>query len=209
MLYTKLIRHVSQGRILRGSARGALLVERDRYELGETIVIRARLSDAQHNPLTQDSVTAQLLRPDGSTEAVKLAAEADRPGMYLGQATVLQEGSYQLALALPGASEEPLSRYLQVRVPDLERTHAERNDTLLAAIAKGTGGIHYQQLDAAIHGEGATPPIGEAIKSRSEVKLVKGAPDKDFAKAQMQWLLALIAGSLFAEWIVRRVNRLA
>ena len=85
VLYTKLIRHVSQGRILRGSSRGALLVERDRYELGETVVLRARLADPQHKPLTDDSVTAQVLRPDGATEPVKLTAEADRPGMYVGQ----------------------------------------------------------------------------------------------------------------------------
>ncbi len=129
--------------------------------------------------------------------------------MFIGQATVLQEGTYQLALSLPGGNEDPLTRYLQVRVPDLERTHAERNDPLLASIAKGTGGIYYQQLDVAIHGDGSTPPLAEAIKSRAEVKLVKGAPDKEFAKSQMKWLLGLIAGSLFVEWVVRRVNRLA
>ncbi len=209
VLYTKLIRHVSQGRILRGSSRGALLVERDRYELGETIVLRARLSDSQHKPLTDPSVTAQLLRPDGTTEPVKLTAETDKPGMYVGQATVLQEGTYQLALSIPGGNEEPLSRYIQVRVPDRERTHAERNDTLLASIAKETGGIYYRQLDTAIHGDKSTPPLSQAIKSRAEVKLVKGAPDKEFAKAQMHWLLGIIAGSLFVEWIVRRLNRLA
>jgi hypothetical protein len=98
---------------------------------------------------------------------------------------------------------------LQVRVPDLERTHAERNDLLLASIAKETGGTYYKRLDAAIHGEEAAPPLGKAIKSRAEVKVVKGAPDKEFAKAQMHWLLGLVAGSLFLEWIVRRVNRLA
>jgi hypothetical protein len=209
VLYTKLIRHVSQGRILRGSARGALLVERDRYELGETVVVRARLSDPQHKPLTLDSVTAQLLRPDGTTEPVKLTAETERPGMYLGQATVLQEGTYQLALSLPGSGEEPLSRYLQVRVPDLERTHAERNDPLLASVARETGGTYYPQLGTAIRGDATTPPLSQAIKSRAEVKVVKGAPDKQFAEAQMEWLLSIIAGSLFLEWIVRRVNRLA
>ncbi len=209
VLYTKLIRHVSQGRILRGSSRGALLVERDRYELGETAVIRARLTDPQHKPLTTESVTAQLLRPDGSTEPIKLTAETERPGMYVGQATVLQEGTYQLSLSLPGGNEEPLSRYLQVRVPDLERTHSERNDPLLSSLAKETGGTYYKQLDLAIHGDSATLPLGHAIKSRAEVKVIKGAPDKQFAKAQMQWLLMLIAGSLFAEWIIRRMNRLA
>jgi hypothetical protein len=209
VLYTKLIRHVSQGRILRGSARGALLVERDRYELGEMVVVRARLSDPQHKPFTDESVTAQLLRPDGSAEPIKLTAELEKPGMYIGQAMVLQEGTYQLALSLPGSNEEPLSRYLQVRVPDLERTHAERNDPLLASIAKETGGHYYKQLDSAIHGDGPALPLGKAITSRAEVKVVKGAPDNDFAKAQMHWLLGLVAGSLFLEWIVRRLNRLA
>jgi hypothetical protein len=209
VLYTKLIRHVSQGRILRGSARGALLVERDRYELGETVVIRARLANEQHEPLTVDSATAQLLKPDGVTEPLKLSADADRPGMYVGQATVLQEGTYQLALSVPGSDEEPISRYLQVRVPDLERTHAERNEKLLAQIAQETGGAYYKQLSAAIHGEDGEKPLSQAIPSRAEVKVLKGAPDQQFAQSQMKWLLGAIAGSLFLEWIVRRLNRLA
>lgn len=209
VLYTKLIRHVSQGRILRGSSRGALLVERDRYELGETVVLRARLADAQHKPLTDDSVTAQVLRPDGVTETAKLSAEADRPGMFVGQMNVLSEGTYEVSLALPDSNEEPLSRYLQVRVPDLERTHAERNEKLLASLAKETGGTYYAGFEAAIDGDGETRPLADAIASRAEVKLLKGAPDEKFAQAQMQWLLALVAGSLFLEWIVRRLNRLA
>jgi hypothetical protein len=209
VLYTKLIRHVSQGRILRGSSRGALLVERDRYELGETVVVRARLSDSQHKPLTEPSVGGQLLHPDGTAEPIKLTAVPDKPGMYVGQATVMQEGTYQLALPIPGGNEEPLSKYLQVRVPDRERSHAERNDTLLTSLTKETGGIYYQRVDAAVRGDKTTPPLSQAIKSRAEIKLVKGAPDKDFARAQMTWLLGIIAGSLFIEWIIRRLNRLA
>ena len=92
---------------------------------------------------------------------------------------------------------------------DLERTHAERNDALLTSITKETGGIYYRQVDAAVHGDKSTPPLSQVIKSRAEIKLIKGAPDKDFARAQMSWLLGIIAGSLFIEWIVRRLNRLA
>jgi hypothetical protein len=209
VLYTKLIRHVSQGRVLRGSSRGSLLVERDRYELGEPVVLRARLSDEQHKPLTVESVPAQILRPDGVTESVKLTAEADKPGIYVGQTTVLQEGTYQVSLAVPGDDAEPLSRYLQVRVPDLERTHAQRNEKLLASIASETGGIYYKELETAANGDGQLSPLGDVIESRAEVKLLTGAPDEKFAEAHMQWLLAVVAGSLFLEWTVRRLNRLA
>ena len=46
---------------------------------------------------------------------MKLAADPDRPGMFVGQLAVLQEGTYQVALPLPGGDDEPLSRFLQVR----------------------------------------------------------------------------------------------
>jgi hypothetical protein len=209
VLYTKLIRHVSQGRLLRGSSRGALLVDRDRYELGETVIVRARIADAQHQPLTQDSVMAQIMRPDGSTEPVKLQADAEQPGMYIGQLAVHQEGTLQIVLPVPDSSEEPLSQFIQVRVPDRERAHPERNEALLAALAKETGGRYYPQLELAAFGDADISPLAQAIASRAEVKLLKGAPDQDFAQNQMQWLLGIIAGALFVEWIVRRVNRLA
>jgi hypothetical protein len=209
VLYTKLIRHVSQGRILRGSPRGTLLVERDRYELGEAVVVRARLADAQHEPLMADSVTAQLIRPDGVTEVVKLTAETERPGMYMGQANVLQEGTYQVALNIPDSDEEPLTRYLQVRVPDLERAHAQRNEKLLASLAEETGGTYYKDFHAAAYGDGDLKPLKDAIKNRAEMKLLKDSPDQRFAELQMQWLLGVIAGALFLEWIIRRLNRLA
>ena len=35
------MRHVSEGRLLRGSSYGRLLVERDRYFVGDTVVVRA------------------------------------------------------------------------------------------------------------------------------------------------------------------------
>lgn len=209
VLYTKLVRQVSQGRLLRGSSRGALLVDRDRYELGETVVLRARLLDERHEPLTVDSVTAQVVRPDGSTDTVRLAADAQQPGMFVGQLAVGQEGTYQFALPIPGSEEEPFSKYVQVRVPDLERLHPERNVALLTSLAEETGGRYYPRLELAAYGDSQTLPLGKAIPSRAEVKLLEGAPDKQFAEQQMTWLLGVIAGALFIEWTVRRLNRLA
>jgi hypothetical protein len=209
VLYTKLIRHVSQGRLLRGSSRGTLLVDRDRYELGETVVLRARLSNARHEPLTQDTVVAQVIRPDKSSDTVKLLADLQHPGMYLGQFAARQEGTYQVVLPVPDSNEEPFSKYIQVRVPDLERAHPERNESLLAGLAKETGGQYYAQLEDAVRGDGDQKSLPQSIESRAEVKLIKGAPDPEFAQLQMRSLLGVIAGALFFEWILRRLNRLA
>jgi hypothetical protein len=209
VLYTKLIRHVSQGRLLRGSSRGALLVDRDRYELGESVIVRGRLANAQHEPLVLDSVTVQIVRPDRTTESAKLELDADQPGMFVGQIAVHQEGTYQILLPLPDSNEDPLSQYIQVRVPDRERAHPERNEPLLSTLAEETGGRYYPQLQLAAYGSADVNSLAASIASRAEVKQLKGAPDQQFALSQMRWLLGVVAGALFLEWIVRRVNRLA
>ncbi len=77
-LYTKLIRHVSQGRLLRGSHRGILLVERDRYLLGGTVDVRAQLTNARLQPLQAPRVTLEVSLPDNALETVTLAADPAR-----------------------------------------------------------------------------------------------------------------------------------
>ena len=64
--YTKLIRHVSQGRLLRGSSRGVLLVGQDHYLLGGTVEVRAQLSNIRLEPLERRSVNLQVIGPDGT-----------------------------------------------------------------------------------------------------------------------------------------------
>ena len=149
------------------------------------------------------------MRPDNSADSVKLQADPQHPGLYVGQFTAHQEGTYQVVLPVPDSNEEPFSKYLQVRVPDLERAHPERNEPLLAGLAKETGGQYYAQLEDAVRGKGEQKSLPESIESRAEVKLIKGAPDAEFAQLQMRSLLGVIAGSLFLEWILRRLNRLA
>ena len=101
--YTKLIRWVSQGRLLRDSSRGVLLVDKDRCLLGDSITVRAVLNDAQHQALTVDSVAAILWQPDGQRAALSLRKiqDAAREGMYEAQFTALLPGDYRMELTPP------------------------------------------------------------------------------------------------------------
>jgi len=96
--------------------------------------------------------------------------------MYIGQATVMQEGTYQLALPIPGGNEEPLSKYIQVRVPDRERTRSDATTHCSHQSQKKQAASITRQVETAIRGDKATPPLSQAIKSRAEIKLVKGRP---------------------------------
>ncbi|MCH7753319.1 MAG: IS5 family transposase, partial [Planctomycetes bacterium] len=152
VLYTKLIRHVSQGRLLRGSSLGQLLVERDRYSVGEDVVVRAQLSSASREPLVADRVTARLIDPAGNGENLTLTADLDRPGNFVGQFDVRREGSYRIELSVPDAPDQPLVRRIQAMVPNLEFEKTRRNEALLSALATRTGGRYYTSLQTALEG---------------------------------------------------------
>ena len=209
-LYTKLIRHVSQGRLLRGSSQGVLLVERDRYLLGDTVVLRAQLSNALHEPLEVPSVALRVTRPDGTLFTIQLEADSAREGMYLGQFTALQEGTFRVELVAPDVTEEPLTSRIQVKVPDLEREHAERNDSLLSKIATSTGGVYYVGLKAALGMTTQTAqPLTGHLVSREEITTLVGAADQEFDRTLMQTMLWGICGLLCCEWLIRRLSKLA
>jgi len=205
--YTKLIRHVSQGRLLRGSPRGVLLVGRDRYQLGNTVEVRAKLNNAQLEPLDLPDVGLQVLRPDSSIETIELKADPASVGSYAGRFAVLTEGSYRLALKIP-ESDETLTRRIQVKVPDLERENPQRNDPLLGQIADQTGGTYFNRLDDAL-GMGNTESIVELLPDRTHTTVIPLAPDNEWRNQWLKWMLIVLCGLLCLEWLIRRLVRLA
>ena len=105
--YTKLVRHVSQGRLLLGSSRGMLLVDRDRYLLGNTVVVRAQLSNVQFEPL--DAARRQARSRSVPTAPAKRCNwRPIRParGCMSASSRRSEEGTYRLELAVPESESE-------------------------------------------------------------------------------------------------------
>lgn len=223
ILYTQLIRHVSEGRLLRGSSFGRLLVERDRYFVGDTVIVRAQLSTASREPYVAKSVTARVQTPkagaagagsSGSTDDiasrnVELVADASRPGNFIGQFTVSSEGGYRIELAVPDAPDDVLEKRITATVPDLEFEDTRRNEPLLEALAERTGGKYYETVELAVRGASGTPPVAELLPSRAETKIRVGKPDEKFTERVNRALLVVICGALCAEWTLRRLLKLA
>ncbi len=211
--YTKLIRWVSQGRLLRDSSRGVLLVDRDRCLLGDPVTVRAVLSDAQHQALTADSVAAILWQPDGQRVGLSLRKirDAAREGMYEAQFTGLVPGDYRIELTPPDSGEdELLSADVRVRVPALELERPQRNDALLKSLAQTTGGALYLGFDAAMARGGAQrAALAATLEPNDQVLYLPETVDKVFDERLMGWLMVLIVGVLCLEWLIRRLNRLA
>jgi len=209
VLTTRLIRHVSQGRLLKGSSRGRLLVEQDRYSVGDEVIVRAQLLAESREPLLAEEVTAQVIEDAGRTNNLVMLANKSRPGNFIGQFTVKREGSYRIQLAIPDTVDEQLVRRIQVVVPDLEFDHTRRNDELLAALASRTDGKYYTDLAAAVSGMDDLKPIDQLIESRAETRTLRGTPDPVFGEWWNKILLGVICGALCLEWLLRRLVKLA
>jgi hypothetical protein len=210
--YTKLIRWVAEGRLLRDSSRGVLLVDKDRAALGDQVAVRAIMQDAQHQPLTLDQIQATIVQPDTTRVALTMKKVKDegREGIYVEQFTTLQEGDYRIELSHPDSAEQLLVREVRVMIPAKETEFPERNDALLRDIADKTGGDYFVGMPAAVGGGGTgRAGITTVLKPQDQVTVLPGTPDRGFERQLMGWLLGLICGVLCVEWLLRRLSKLA
>ncbi len=212
--YTKLVRWISQGRLLMDSDRGVLLVDREQALLGDQVTVRAVLKDQRFQPLIQSEVVARLLDPQKRSTPLVLRPMSDgsQPGVYTGQFPIQFSGEYSIQLQLGGlTSEEVLTALVKAKVPAMEMQRGERFDELLSHLAVQSGGKYLLGASEAIApaADGQRSTLVANITAQDQITFLPGAPDRNFQLRWLAWLMAWIAGSLSIEWIARRLHRLA
>jgi hypothetical protein len=207
--YTRLIRHVTMGRLLRGSTRGdVLLLEKEQYQVGDTVQVIAHLKNAQRQPLQVDGVTMFVFDPSEKGTPVVLKADRARPGTYRGEFIVREAKDYRLELPLTDSDEDPLSKVIKVVASEREKRQPQQNDQVLKALAEQTGGRYYGSVAAAM-GRGEDPPLVPDLEDESRTTLVAGDIDPIWKEAWSKWMMFGICGVLCIEWLLRRLFKLA
>jgi hypothetical protein len=204
-LATQLVRHVSQGRLMRGARRGRLIVDRDRFPVGGTVVVRV-VTDAA--VATAQPPACHALAPDGTRVPVRLAAEPARPDTLQGSFVASREGSWQIEVDPPAPGDERLSRRIQVQLPDRELANPKLDRGVLALLA-ATGGTAPVYLAATAADSELVRSLADAFPDRSRHEYETGAADAGFKQRLNAVLLGTACGLLCMEWIVRRLVRLA
>ena len=218
--YTKLIRWAGQGRLMRDSDRGILLLDKQQAIMGEQVMVRAVLRDAQFQPTILPDVKAKLIEPSGRNSPLVLTPIPDpsQPGVYLGQFFTKATGTYEVQLPVGGlADQQLLTQQVAVRVPALEIQRPQRNDPLLNELASRTGGKFWVGMDSLLPGQSdligtnsaSKSSLPQSIESRDQTNYLPGSPDREFQQRLMGILMALIVGCLSMEWLIRRLSRLA
>ena len=95
---------------------------------------------------------------------------------------------------------------MRVKLPNLEIERPQRNDPDLQLLATETGGKYYVGLEKAISGADS---LAATVVSKRRETFLPGTPDREFQQKLRTWLLMFIAGTLFLEWLIRRLSKLA
>ena len=201
---TQLVRHVSQGRLLRGSRRARLLVDRDRFAVGSNVVVRLVVPEGE----SAVPADCRVVTPDGSVLRVPLVAERDRAGVLQGAFVATRDGSWRIDVDLPGARGEKVSRRIQARLPDRELERPRLDRGVLEQMATLSGGTaHFLAAKPWTPADSQTLAAG--IQDRSRREYETGSPDGAFKQRLNGILLALGTALLCCEWILRRLVKLA
>ena len=197
-----MVRHVAQGRLLRGSSRGRLMLERDRYPVGESIVARIMETSGDIQP------EIEVISPDGQRIEVPIVSDPVRSGGLQGSFVVSSEGSWQIVLTIDGNRSDRTVRRIQATLPDRELAQPKLERALLSQIATTTGGSAWFPVGAAMNTNDVTKLIN-SLKDRSRKEYETGENDKIFKKTLNTFLLGLGIFLLCSEWILRRLVKLA
>ncbi len=198
--WTKSIREAGQARLKRGNNRGTLLLERNQFVLGQTVRVRAQLTDPQFNPLVADSVLAEIFDPDGRPmiPPVRLQRDSNRAGQFVGSFRVSSPGVWRIDIPIPQSGDQ-LSEKIDVILPNLETDNARQNAQLLRLIAEDTGGTYFPLDEAAAEVPRRLPDRGEEFQIDQQLKTLW----------DREWLMYLLIGLLSVEWLTRKLLKLA
>ncbi|MBL8851917.1 MAG: hypothetical protein JNG89_19750 [Planctomycetaceae bacterium] len=198
--WIKLVRKAGEGRTRRGVQGSMLIMEGREYDVGQTVPIRARLLNSQFQPLDDAQVTMQVTDPTGRplVPPLQLERDIDRPSEYTGDLLATVPGRYKLELTIPD-TRNVLTGDVSVLLPALEMAELRQNMAVLTQLAEGTGGAYVPIDEAAARIPALLPNMGQQIIIDQQLRELW----------DRQWVLYLLVGLLCAEWLTRKLLKLA
>lgn len=202
--WVQTVRYLSQARRQGGGRRGGVVLDKERYNVGDYARIEARVLDAGFAPWHEEEIAAELLLPDGSLRPLRLSAVPEREGWFMGRLAIDFAGPAVVRVPLPdgeGPDEdgapEVLVGHLRALRPDLEMRALRLNAEPLMRLAQQTGGRYMPLAEA--------DRLTADIENADQVRTTRGA---DRPLWDRGWLLMILAIALCVEWFVRRRNHL-
>lgn len=168
--------------------------DRDRFEPGSTVALRATVRDAAYREVNRAQVTAAIEMPSGEEVEVPLDWSVERDGEFVGSFVAVERGHYRVEVDARSEGEllgVATSRFAVDNLNE-ELFGAARRDSVLQRIARETGGRQY--------GLDEMESLVEDLSVSREGTTVREARDL----WDMPILFLLLVVFLGGEWAVRR-----
>ena len=168
--------------------------DRDRFEPGSTVAIRAMVRDEAFREVNRAQVTATIELPSGDEAYVPLDWSVERDGEFVGVFTAGERGFYRIEVDVESNGEPLGAAVSRFAVDDLneELFGAARRDAVLQRIARETGGRQYR--------------LSEAERLVEELSVSRGGTTVREARDlwDMPVLFLALVVLLCGEWAARR-----
>lgn len=202
--WTKTLREVAQGRLNRTGNGSTIAPERERYFLGQTVVVRARVLDANFDAVEQESIELDVVDPNGKPllPRPRLRPEPGQPGVYKADfraGVASTKSGYEITMKIPG-TEDVRKTEVKVTVPNLEYDQPEQNAALLRDLAKGGDREYYVTV------EDAAERVPTFLVDRTKPIIVDERRNELWDKA---WVMYLLVALLSMEWLSRKLLKMA
>lgn len=199
--WVQTVRYLAYARRQSTSNRGMIVLQRETLDVGDDLIIEARLLDESFVPWHADEVAAQVRLGDAPPTSLTLDALPGREGWFGGRLTIAEPGAGRVDITVPASradgEPETLVRHFRVRQSDVELQQLRLAVADLQMLAERSAGTYRPLADA------ATLPA--EIESAAETRVDRGGERPLWDK---WWVLAAIAGLLAIEWSLRRRNYL-
>lgn len=185
------LRNLARTKMLDNDEAAAIVVDRDRYELGQPV----RLALRPGGERIKDSGTIELLltAPGLANRRISLAPSRTTPNELVGAVSDLPPGRYRVTVTGAPFVEPPEAIEFTVVAPPGELADITMNQSALEKLASATYGKFYTYQNA--HELSGNLPNGERV-------LLEELPPIEIWN--QWWMLAAVTACLTTEWILRK-----
>ena len=143
----------------------------DRYMLGNTVEVRAQLTNARLEPLAAKSVVLEVIPPGGPCRWSRWPPIPRRAGNFAGQFQVLERGHLSPRIARPRKPRRTPHPPHAGQSAGTGTENPQLNDVLLSRIAEQTGGQVFRghARHAGSGGKKKSPPLVKLLEDRTNV----------------------------------------
>ncbi|MFT3786771.1 MAG: hypothetical protein QM770_11490 [Tepidisphaeraceae bacterium] len=145
-LWGQFVQRLALAHLLGQNKRTQIAVDGRTFEPGATVVVHARLFDADIHPIVRPSVRAEATDGNGVSQQITLWQVPDQPGAYRGEFVPSAVGHYSIHML---DTDEPGQATLDVVDPSRELTDIALNESLLQQIVNLSGGAFVREEDLA------------------------------------------------------------